>query len=51
MLHCLSVQFGRLGCLPGIPSSPEQLEPVLDLRQRSPSRRVELFTHYNDLAD
>jgi len=41
MLHCLFVQFGRLSCCARDLLLPEQLlEPVLDLRQRSPFRRV-----------
>ena len=40
MLHSLSVQFGWLGCLAWDLVIPEQLEPVFDLRQWSPFRRV-----------
>jgi hypothetical protein len=36
MLHSLSVQFGRLSCCARDLLPPEQLEPVFDLRQRSP---------------
>jgi hypothetical protein len=40
MLHSLSVQFGCLSCLAWDRVIPEQLEPVFDLRQWSPFRRV-----------
>lgn len=41
-MHSLSVQFGRLRCcLRGMFLIPQLLlEPVFDLRQRSPFRRV-----------
>lgn len=45
-VHRLFVRFA--------PSPDSSLEPVFDLRQRSPFRRVSSFfplSHYNDLAD
>jgi len=51
MLHSLFVQFDRLSCCARDLFFPEQLEPVCDLRQRSPFPVRLLFTHYNDLAD
>jgi hypothetical protein len=39
-VHCLSVQFGRLGCCARDLIIPGQLEPMFDLRQLSPFRRV-----------
>ena len=42
-MHRLSVRFGRLSCCPRIALLSGQLEPVFDLRQRSPFRRVSSF--------
>jgi hypothetical protein len=39
-VHCLSVQFGRLSCCARDLIIPGQLEPMFDLRQLSPFRRV-----------
>ena len=41
--HRLSVRLGRLSCCLGTELLPGQLEPVFDLRQRSPFRRVSSF--------
>ena len=48
---CPYSSAGSAAACGGCSSSPSSSEPVFDLRRRSSFRRVELFSHYNDLAD